>query len=168
LKTKVSDRQIKITVGRKEWCGFPDLMIPAIKSRVDSGAKTSSIHAFNIIEFDRQDIAWVSFEVHPLQKDNKTQIRCESPIIDKRNIKSSNGKKERRIVIRTSLQLGESNWEIDLSLTNRDAMGYRMLLGREAMMHRIIVDPAKSHCLGDYSKADLELQYGVIRRLKHK
>lgn len=131
----------KIIIGSDEWCALPSLNIPAIKARVDSGAKTSSMHAINIKRFARDKEKWVSFEVHPLQGDRKATIHCEAPLIDHRVIKSSSGDKEQRPVIRTSLSLGDKLWEVEVTLTNRDTMGYRMLLGREAMNGRVLIDP---------------------------
>lgn len=150
----------KIIVGSEEWCGFPKLGIPAIKARVDSGAKTSAIHAFNIQTFKRNNKTWVSFEVHPVQNNRRISVRCEMPIVDRRVIKSSTGVSEKRYVIRTPIQLGESTWEIDLTLANRDSMGYRMLLGREAMNDRILVDPSAAHRLGEMSDKDINDIYG--------
>ncbi len=150
----------KIIVGSEEWCAFPDLSVYAIKARVDSGAKTSSIHAFNIKSFTRDDAEWVSFEVHPLQKNAKTVVRCEAKVIGRRIIKSSNGSSEKRYVISTLFSIGDSSWEIELTLTNRDNMGYRMLLGREAMKGRILVDPSKSCCLGNLNSETIKSYYG--------
>lgn len=150
----------KIIVGSAEWCAFPGLGIPAIKARVDSGAKTSSIHAFNIHKFRRGGEGWVSFEVHPLQNDRRTVVRCERPIVDKRVVKSSSGIAETRYVISTSIKAGTESWDIELTLANRDSMGYRMLLGREAMSGRMLVDPALSFCLGEMPAKTLEEYYG--------
>jgi ribosomal protein S6--L-glutamate ligase len=150
----------KIIVGSEEWCSFPELGIPAIKARVDSGAKTSSIHAFNIHKFRRDGESWVSFEVHPLQNNRRTVIRCERPIIDRRNIKSSTGISETRYVINTPMKVGADVWEIELTLTNRDSMGYRMLLGREAMSGRMLVDPSLSYCIDKLSSDKLNTLYG--------
>jgi len=149
----------KIIVGSEEWCALPTLGMKAIKARVDSGAKTSSIHAFNIQTFQREGIGWVSFEVHPLQGDRKTVLRCEAPIVDQRDIKSSSGISEKRYVIRQPLSMGGEIWDVELTLANRDSMGYRMLLGREAMIGRILVDPASSYCLGEVSKQQLVEYY---------
>jgi ribosomal protein S6--L-glutamate ligase len=121
----------KIIVGSEEWCSFPALGVPAIKARVDSGAKTSSIHAFNIQTFRREGILWVSFEVHPLQKNRRTVLRCERIVVDKRSVKSSSGLSETRYVISTLIKIESGTWEVELTLANRDSMGYRMLLGRE-------------------------------------
>ena len=127
------------------------MMIPAVKARIDSGAKTSSIHAFNIQPFRRQGRSWISFEVHPLQGNRRIVIRCEKPVLDRRAVKSSSGLSETRYVVSASMQLGAETWEIELTLANRDSMGYRMLLGREAMGKRLVIDPSQSFCLGKIS-----------------
>ncbi len=150
----------KIIVGSEEWCAFPKLSIPAIRARVDSGAKTSSLHAFNISTFRRNSEQWVTFEVHPLQNNRKTVVRCEAPVIDRRSIKSSNGTTEKRYVIRTELNIGDTAFEIELTLTNRDSMGYRMLLGREAMKGRMLVDPAEQCHQGHLDDATIKSYYG--------
>ena len=156
----------KIVVGSEEWCAFPNLGVPAIKARVDSGAKTSSLHAFNIQVFKKEGVPWVSFEVHPLQQNRKVVVRCEGLIVDRRMVKSSSGVSEKRYVIRTPLSIGEHTWEVELTLANRDSMGYRMLLGREAMGGRMLVDPSASFCLGDVARPQIEQLYGA--KEKHK
>jgi len=134
----------RIVVGSEEWCGLPGLGIPAIKARVDSGARTSSLHAFNIRGFKREGVSWVSYELHPIQHNRRVIVRCESPVVDRRVVKSSTGVGEKRYVIRTLLELSGQSWEIEITLANRDSMGYRMLLGRGAMVDRILVDPSAS------------------------
>lgn len=156
----MKDEKSKQIVGCEEWCAFPDLGIPAIKARVDSGAKTSSIHAFNVQKFRRQGETWVSFEVHPVQNNRRTVVRCERPIVDKRVVKSSSGISETRYVILATLKIGHEAWEIELTLANRDSMGYRMLLGREAMSGRMLVDPALSFCVGQVTTDELDKHYG--------
>ena len=156
----------KVIAGSEEWCAFPSLGIPAIKARVDSGAKTSSIHAFNIQRFKRDGETWVSFEVHPLQNNRRTVIRCERPVIDKRVVKSSSGYSETRYVVSAPMKLGEEVWDIQLTLANRDSMGYRMLLGREAMSGRLLVDPSISFSLGEISKDEIDSFYGKIKKEK--
>lgn len=152
--------QKKIIVGSEEWCAFNSLGLPLIKARVDSGAKTSSLHAFNIQTFKRKTAPWVSFEVHPLQNDRRTVIRCEHPVFDKRTVKSSNGSTEKRFVILTPISLSGQSWDIELTLSNRDSMGYRMLLGREAMFGRILVDPSQRNLCGDKTSAEILAAYG--------
>ncbi|MGB2065470.1 MAG: ATP-dependent zinc protease, partial [Marinomonas gallaica] len=138
----------KSVIGNAEWCTFPSLNIPAIKARVDSGAKTSSLHAVNIQSFQRAGQLWVTFEVHPIQESRKVVVYCEAEVVDQRVIKSSSGDREKRYVIQVPLQLGERTWEVELTLTDRDSMGYRMLLGREAMNGRLLVDPQVSCIFG--------------------
>jgi ribosomal protein S6--L-glutamate ligase len=158
----VTDTEAKIIVGGQEWCGFPDLGVPAIMARVDSGAKTSSIHAFNIQPFKRHGESWVSFEVNPLQGNRRTTMKCESRVIDRRLIRSSSGISEKRYVISTAFSLGYRVWDIELTLANRDSMGFRMLLGREAMNDRILVDPAANFCHGEISDEQIDHMYGKI------
>lgn len=160
----MTDNDEKIIVGSQEWCGFPDLGIPAVKARVDSGATTSSIHAFNIHPFKRHGESWVSFEIHPLQGNRRTTLNCEAKVIDRRMIRSSSGVTEKRYVITTSLSLGYRVWPIELTLANRDSMGFRMLLGREAMNDRILVDPSATFCHGDLSDDDIDHLYGKIEK----
>lgn len=151
----------KLIVGSEEWCSLPALGLPMVKARVDSGAKTSALHAFNIQTFTRNGEQWVSFEINPMQRDDRSKVRCEAPIVDQRNIKSSSGETERRHVIRTPIQFVNGSWDIEITLTNRDSMGYRMLLGREAMAGRMLVDPSLSFCLGEHSITEVRRIYGV-------
>ena len=154
----------KLIIGCEEWCGLPGLRLPAIKVRVDSGARTSSLHAFNIRQFERDGISHVSFDIHPLQHNRKIVKRCEAPLLDQREVKSSSGHVENRPVIRTGIALGETEWEIDITLTNRDSMGYRMLLGRQAMKGRILVDPEVSFASGELSDEEAKRYYKPPRK----
>ncbi|MDH5547845.1 MAG: 30S ribosomal protein S6--L-glutamate ligase [Gammaproteobacteria bacterium] len=156
----------KIVVGSEEWCSFPGLGVPAIKVRVDSGAKTSSIHAFNIHSFKRDGRNWVSFDIHPLQHNRKVTVRTEAPVIDRRIIKSSSGQTDKRYVINTTMGIGGQSWVIELTLANRDTMGYRMLLGREAMENRVLVDPSESFLLGDKTEEEVDVLYGKPQKPK--
>lgn len=157
MNKKQADR---IIVGSEEWCGFPDLGIPAVKARVDSGAKTSSLHAFNIRGFKRNGVSWVSYELHPIQHNRQVIVRCESEVVDRRMVKSSSGVAEKRYVISTTLELSGQRWETEVTLANRDSMGYRMLLGRAAMVDRILVDPSAKLLCGEISKNQVEKLYG--------
>ena len=156
----------KIVIGSEEWFGFPRLGIPAIKARIDSGAKTSAIHAFNIQPFKRDGQPWVSFEVHPLQKNRKAVVRCESAVVDRRVVKSSIGISEKRYVIREPMLVNGDTWDVELTLANRDSMGYRMLLGREAMSGRTLVDPDESFCLGEYGLDEVRAHYQTAEESK--
>lgn len=159
-----ADLPEKMIVGSEEWCALPQLGIPAIKVRVDSGAKTSSLHAFNIRPFTRGGVSHVSFEVHPVQGNRRVIVRCEAEVLDKRVVKSSSGIGEKRFVVKTILGHRDQQWEIELTLTNRDSMGFRMLLGREAMNGRMLVDPATSFCGGQTSNARIEQLYQAHTR----
>ncbi len=161
----MTDISSKMIVGSEEWCAIPSLSIPAIKARIDSGARTSSIHAFNIQPFKKNGQAWISFEVHPLQQNRSTIIRTEAEVFDRRVVKSSSGDAEKRYVIKVGLSLGDASWEIEVTLTNRDSMGYRMLLGREAMNNRILVDPSTSCLHGDVSGTEINSMYNQPNRV---
>ena len=152
----------KIVIGKEEWCSLPDLGLPAIKARIDSGAKTSSLHAFNIHQFEEDGKRYVHFDIHPIQNDRKTIQSCRGLVVDKRSVKSSSGDKERRHVIRTPIKMGDETWDIEVTLTNRDAMGYRMLIGREAMNNRVLIDPDSSQCLGSVSTDEIKNFYGTV------
>lgn len=151
--------QSKIILGSEEWCSLPELGIPTIKARVDSGAKTSALHAINIAPFLKEGQNWVKFDINPIQNNVKTIIHCEAPLVDKRIVKSSSGFREQRYVIQTSLEIGQSKWLIEMTLTNRDSMGFRMLLGREAMSGRVLVDPEEQYLLGQPTPDNLKEVY---------
>ena len=161
-KQRVSDDK-RFVVGSAEWFSFPGLGIPAIKARVDSGAKTSAIHAFNIQPFKRNGQPWVSFEVHPLQDNRRAVVRCESPVVDRRVVKSSTGTSEKRYVVREALHADGESWDIELTLTNRDSMGFRMLLGREAMAGRMLVDPDNAFCLWPLTDSEAHAYYETTK-----
>ena len=118
-----NDFSDKIIVGSEEWCSLPMMGVPIIKARIDAGAKTSALHAFNISRFSREGVAWISYELHPVQNNRRVLVRCESEVVDRRFVKSSIGVSEKRYVVKTLMQLAGQAWEIDVTLTNRDSMG---------------------------------------------
>ncbi|MCG6939266.1 MAG: ATP-dependent zinc protease [Gammaproteobacteria bacterium] len=137
-----------ITVGWREWVLLPELGLPAIKAKIDTGARTSCLHAFSVEKFEKHDKEWVRFGIHPHQDDNATEVYCEAEVLDKRPVTDSGGHTEERYVITTDLVIAGQRWPIEITLTNRDTMLFRMLLGRTAMENKIIVDPAKSFLSG--------------------
>ncbi len=139
----------KALAGWREWVGLPDLGVARIKAKLDTGARTSAIHAWNIVlEGQETADAWIRFDLHPLQRDNSLVVPCRARLVDIRDIRNSGGDRERRYVIRTCLALGGATWPIELSLTNRDQMGFRLLIGRAAVRDHLIVDPGRSFVLG--------------------
>ncbi len=151
----------KIRIGWQEWVSLPYLNIPAVKAKIDTGAKTSSIHAFNIEPYQRGNKEYVKFIIHPLQGNTSIDIVCHAPVIDIRGVMSSNAHVENRYVIKSELCLGDRKWEIELTLSDRDPLRYRMLLGREALRSKVLIDPSKSLCVTKYTKRELSDLYTV-------
>jgi hypothetical protein len=137
-----------LKIGWREWVGLPDLRVGAIKAKVDTGARTSALQAYNIAPFRRQGALWLRFELHPIQRSEATRVVCEARAIDERTVRNSGGGVERRYIIRTMLKLGEKSWPIELALANRDQMGFRMLLGRTAVQGHALIEPGRSYLLG--------------------
>lgn len=139
-----------ITVGWREWVYLPDLHIDKIKAKVDTGARTSCLHAFEIDPYTENGVEKVHFLIHPLQKNDDIVDECDAVVLDKRMVSDSGGHKEIRYVISTRLVLGSHEWDIEMTLTNRDTMMFRMLLGRTAMAKKVLVDPSRSYLLGKF------------------
>lgn len=154
----MTDNNLQI-IGSEEWCAFIDFGIPAIKARVDSGAKTSSIQAKNIKEFQKNLDPWVQFEVNPIQDNRSITVTCKAPVHDKRVVKSSTGISEERIVIKRTTTIGDKTFDIELTLANRESMEYRMLLGREAIIDRYLVNPSESFVQGSYTDDEITTHY---------
>ena len=135
-------------IGWREWVSLRTLGIEQIKAKIDTGARTSSLHAHDIQEFTRGNRKYVRFTVHPQQRNIKQTVACETPLLEKRKVKDSGGKVTLRPVILTEISLGEMVWEIELTLTNRNEMGFRMLLGRQAIKKSFLINPGKSFLVG--------------------
>jgi len=136
-------------LGWREWVALPDLGIPAIKAKIDTGARTSALHAFRIEPFTRDNNDHVRFWLHPLRKQQDIELICEAPVVQKRLVKDSGGHSEERYVIESAVRVGDRQWTIELTLTSREDMMFRMLLGRSAITSgRLKVDPAASYLTG--------------------
>lgn len=146
-------------IGSEEWCVFKSLGVPAIKARVDSGAKTSSIQATSLKVITKNNQEWVKFEVTPLQENRSITIPCEARLVDRRMVKSSSGISEERLVVKTPVTLGEDTFDIELTLANRDTMEFRMLLGREALTDRYVVNPAVNNQIQEFTEDEISARY---------
>lgn len=135
-------------IGWREWIGFPELGIDRIKAKVDTGARTSALHAFRVEPFTRESELWVRFFIHPVQRDTDTVVECEAPVKDQRLIRDSGGHEELRYVIETLVTIGDSLIRTEVTLTDRDTMIFRVLLGRTALRGKYVVHPGKSYMQG--------------------
>jgi hypothetical protein len=132
-------------IGWREWVSLPDLGVERIKAKIDTGARSSSLHAFDVKTFEKDGQAFVRFKVHPIQRSSKETVVVEAPVLEFRRVRSSSGHAHLRPVIVTTVEALGRSWPIELTLANRDAMGFRMLLGREAIRGRMLVDAQSSY-----------------------
>lgn len=139
-------------LGWREWVALPDLGIAAIKAKIDTGARSSALHAFDVETFSVDGREKIRFKVHPKQRDTTQTAIAEADILERRAVRNSGGHAELRYTILTSVEMGGGRWSIELTLTNRDAMGFRMLLGRQAVRSRFFVDPGRSFLLGSHAQ----------------
>ena len=135
-------------LGWREWVSLPQLGIDRIKAKIDTGARTSALHGFKIEAFEERGVQRVRFLIHPVQHDVDTVLECTADVIDQRKVRDSGGHQEMRWVIRSDIVIGPHRWPAELTLTSRDDMLFRMLLGRTAMSGKAVVDPARSFLVG--------------------
>ena len=136
------------TIGWREWVALPDLNLPALKAKIDTGARTSALHAFLIEPYNKDGIDMLRFMIHPIQLNDSLEVECHAPVFDFREVTDSGGHREMRYVIQSRLVIGNIEQAIEMTLTNRDTMRFRMLLGRRAMENRFVVDPGASYVNG--------------------
>jgi len=134
-------------VGWQEWVSLPELGVDRVKVKVDTGARTSALHAANIVSSLVDGEEWVTFTLHPLQENTQVEIEGKARVAEHRSVRDSGGHEETRVVIETTVELGGEEWQIELTLTDREHMGFRMLLGRNAIRNRFYVDPTQSFIL---------------------
>jgi hypothetical protein len=139
-------------IGWREWLSLPSLGLPAIKAKIDTGARTSALHAFFVEPFKKDGLVHVRFGIHPLQKRTDVEVICEAPIIDQRWVSDSGGHRELRYVVEEPVHMGDEVWPVEITLTSRDNMLFRMLLGRTAIKGRMMVDPQRSYVAGKLSR----------------
>lgn len=142
-----------LTIGWREWISLPQLGIGQIKVKIDTGARSSALHAFDIETFEVDGKSKVRFKVHPKQRNTILTVAAEAEIIDEREVRNSGGKAELRPVILTDVELMGTKWAIELTLTNRELMGFRMLLGRQAVRRQFVIDAGKSYLGRKYGKS---------------
>lgn len=141
-------RKPRPSIGWREWVSLPGLGVNRIKVKVDTGARTSALHAHRIEPDEREDGLWVRFYVHPIQRTKANGVHCEARVLERRTIRDSGGHEEKRYLVESTVRLGDQEWPIEITLTSRDAMGFRMLLGRTAIRRRFLVDSGRSYLLG--------------------
>lgn len=134
-----------LVVGWREVVALPELGVDALKAKVDTGARTSALHATRVREDERDGSPWVRFLVHLAQRGHGATLEVSAPLLEMREVRSSNGVVQRRPVIRTAVTLSDRSWPIELTLTARPEMGFRMLLGRTALRRMALVDPGRSY-----------------------
>lgn len=142
-----------ILIGWREWVALPSLAPVSIKAKIDTGAKTSALHAFFIEPYAAKGVAMVRFLLHPFQRDTETVVECHAPVTDQRKVRDSGGHEELRYVVNSDFEIGGLKFNAELTLTDRDSMVFRMLLGRNALAHQFLVQSSASFLLGGNKKS---------------
>jgi hypothetical protein len=153
-------RRERTTVGWREWVALPDWGVMAIKAKIDTGARTSALHAFDIETIERDGASWARFAIHPWQDSAADMVTVEAPLVERRQVRSSSGAARVRPVVLTTVELAGHAVPIEVTLTRRDEMGFRMLIGRQALRRRYVVDPARSYVGGRPSRDIIDRNRG--------
>jgi len=152
-RARGTSHPVSIAVGWREWISLPEWGVEHLKAKIDTGARTSAMHAFGLERFEKDGAPWVRFEVHPWQRSAADAMTVEAPLLSERRVKSSSGASDLRPVVRTMITLRGRTLPIEVTLTRRDSMGFRMLIGRQALRRTFVVDPAASYLGGRPPKA---------------
>ncbi len=159
-------------MGWREWVVLPDLNLPAIKAKIDTGARTSALHAFKVERIRRKGGDTVKFLLHPIQRNRELVVECEAPLLDERAVCNSGGTWEKRYVIQSHLSIGERTLPIEITLTDRDKMRFRMLIGRQALRQykNLLINPSRSYLAGgnDICSSEVESLYASIVNKREK
>lgn len=157
MASEIDGRRI---LGWREWIGFPELGIAQVKAKVDTGARTSCLHAFFVEPFERDNERWVRFDIHPRQRNTTEVIRCEAPVRGQRIVRDSGGHEELRYVIESAVTIGDDRHIIEITLTDRDSMKFRVLLGRTAIRGHYLVDSGRSYLCGKRKRRRITSEQG--------
>ncbi|WP_210439280.1 ATP-dependent zinc protease family protein [Nocardioides xinjiangensis] len=140
--------QPHVVVGWREWVALPQAGLPWVKAKIDTGARSSSIHTFDLESFDRDGEEWVRFSIHPWQRSDEDHVELALPVLDRREVRSSNGQAEERYAVALDVTLAGRTVTTEMTLSNRDEMGFRMLIGRAALERGFLVDASRSYAGG--------------------
>lgn len=147
-KRKRTPKKPPPALGWREWVGLPEHGLEWVKAKVDTGARTSSLHAAGLHTFELENREWVRFSIYPWQRSTTDAIQIEARVLDRRRVRSSSGTTERRPVVVLPVRMGNKIYDVEFTLTRRDEMGFRMLLGRQALRGRFLIDTGRSYLLG--------------------
>lgn len=138
----------RTVIGWREWVALPDWGVATIKAKIDTGARTSALHAFDVVTVEREGGAWVRFAIHPWQESSRDEVVVEARLVDRRPVRSSSGAAHVRLVVATAVELAGRSVPMEVTLTRRDEMGFRLLVGRQALRGAYVVDPSRSYLGG--------------------
>ena len=160
MPTDETTEPTPVVVGWREWVGLPQAGLDWVKAKIDTGARSSAIHAFDLEVVERDGAEWVRFSVHPWQKSDEDHVELTLPVLDRREVRSSNGQVEQRYAVSLDVTLAGRTITTVMTLSNRDEMGFRMLIGREALERGFLVDSSRSYAGGKPRRAVRRKNWG--------